>query len=262
MTKIYLYRVKAVAMKKERFAAIAKELGIKSKFVETEDALAVHDSARALAYAQPSAKFAGLLFYSDQSLGTANDIKKPIDQKSAKVWTDNFMERFDLLPKKTEDERINLRYETLSDQTEAVVFDGKERTKKKIKTEVRSKITLNDIPVEGPRSKVRMIFKDQEKPVMIHLGMWESIEIYEERELIREHDVYTIVKEKLAQRQKNEINYDIIDIKLAYYADEFKGGPDLLVPYYFVEIEYEDKKAREKGITQGARQIFPVPAYR
>lgn len=262
MTKIYLYRVKAAAMKKEKFTAMAKELGIKSRFVETEDALAIHDSARALAYAQPTAKFAGLLFYSDQSQGIAHEIKKPIDQKSAKQWSDTFMERFDLLPKKMEDERITLRFETLIDQTEAVVFDGKERTKKKIKTEVRSQITLNDIPVEGPRSKVRMIFKEQEKPVMIHLGMWEKIEIYEERELIREHDVYTIVKEKLAQRQKSEINYDIVDIKLAYYADEFKGGPDLLVPYYFVEIEYEDKKARERGITQGARQIFPVPAYR
>lgn len=262
MTKIYLYRVKAATMKKEKFAVIAKELGIKSKFIETEEALATHDSARALAYAQPSAKFAGLLFFSDQSQGTANEIKKPIDQKNAKLWADNFMERFDLLPKKMEDERIKLRYEILSDQTEAVVFDGKERSKKKIKTEIHSKVSLNDIPVEGPRSKVRMIFKEQEKPIMIHLGTWESIEIYEERELIREHDVYTIVKEKLAQREKNEINYDIVDIKLAYYADEFKGGPDLLVPYYFVEIEYEDKKGRKMGITQGSRQIFPVPAYR
>lgn len=262
MTKIYLYRVKAAAMKKEKFAAIAKELGIKSKFIETEDALAIHDTARALAYAQPSAKFAGLLFFSDQLQATAGDVKKPIDPKSAKAWTDNFMERFDLLPGKIGDERIKLRYETLSDQTEAVIFDGKERTKKKIKTEVRSQMSLNDIPVEGPRSKVRMIFKELDRPIMIHLGMWESIEIYEERELIREHDVYTIVKEKLAQRQKNEINYDIVDIKLAYYADEFKGGPDLLIPYYFVEIEYEDKKGREMGIAQGARQIFPVPAYR
>ena len=229
---------------------------------ETDEAIAVRDSARALAYAQPTARFAGLLFYTDQSKGTAEDVKKLTDKKSAKRWADSFLERFDLLPQKIKDERIKLHFETTSDQTEAVIFDGKKRSKKKIKTEISSKTTLNDIPVEGPRSKVRMIFKGQEKPIMMHLGMWENIEVFEERELIRKHDVFTVIKEKLAERQKSEINYDIVDIKLAYYADEFKGGPDLLVPYYFVEIEYEDKKAREMGITEGAKQIFPVPAYR
>ena len=208
------------------------------------------------------AKFAGLLFYADQSKGVAEDVKKLTDKKSAKRWADSFLERFDLLPQKIKDERIKLHFETSSYQTEAVTFDGKERSKKKTKTEINSETTLNDILVEGPRSKVRMIFKDQEKPIMMHLGMWEKIEVFEERELIREHDVFTIIKEKLAQRQKDGKNYDIVDLRLAYYADEFRGGPDLLVPYYFVEVEYEDKKARELGITEGARQIFPVPAYR
>lgn len=262
MTNIYIYRLKPEKMKSDKLAKIAKDLGIKNKLAETDEAIVVHDSTRALAYAQPTARFAGLLFYTDQSQGIAEDVKKLTDKKSAKQWADSFMERFDLLPQKIKDERINLHFETTCDQTEAVVFDGKERRKKKIKTEVGSKMTLNDIPVEGPRSKIRMIFKDQEKPIMMHLGMWENVEIFEERELIREHDVFTIVKEKLEQRQKSEINYGIVSIKLAYYADEFKGGPDLLVPYYFVEIEYEDKKAREMGIEDGAKQIFTVPAYR
>ena len=262
MKKIFLYRLKQEKMKSEKFSDIAQDFRIKNKLVKTDEAIAVQDGIRALVYAQPGAKFAGLLFYTDQSKGTAEDVKKLIDKKSAKHWADSFLERFDLLPQKIKDERIKMHFEIISDQTEAVVFDGKERRKKKIKTEISSKITLNDIPVEGPRSKVRMIFKDQEEPIMMHIGMWENIEVFEERELIREHDVYTIVKEKLAQRQKGGRNYDIVDIRLAYYADEFRGGPDLLVPYYFVEVEYEDKKARELGITEGIRQIFPIPAYR
>lgn len=262
MTKIFLYRLKHEKMKREKFTKIAQDLGMEIKPVETDEAIAAHDSTRALAYAQPGAKFAGLLFYTDQSKGVAEDIIKLTDEKRAKRWADSFLERFDLLPRKIRDERIKLHFETSNYQTKAVTFDGKERSKKKIKTEISSKTTLNDILVEGPRSKVRMIFKDQEKPIMMHLGMWENIEVFEERELIRKHDVFTIVKEKLAHRQKCGINYDIVDIRLAYYADEFRGGPDLLVPYYFVEVEYEDKKARELGITEGARQIFPVPAYR
>jgi len=262
MTKIFLYRLKHEKMKREKFTKIAQDLGMEIKPVETDEAIAAHDSTRALAYAQPGAKFAGLLFYTDQSKGVAEDVIKLTDEKSAKRWADSFLERFDLLPRKIKDERIKLHFETSSYQTKAVTFDGKERSKKKIKTEISSKTTLNDILVDGPRSKVRMIFKDQEKPIMMHLGMWENIEVFEERELIRKHDVFTIIKEKLAHRQKCGINYDIVDIRLAYYADEFRGGPDLLVPYYFVEVEYEDKKARELGITEGARQIFPVPAYR
>lgn len=262
MKKIFLYRLKQEKMKREKFSKIARDLKIKDKLVKTDEAIAIQDGIRTLVYAQPGAKFAGLLFYTDQSKGIAEDVKKIIDKKSAKHWADHFLERFDLLPQKIEDDRIKLHFETTSYQIEAVVFNGKERSKKKIKTEIDSIITINNIPVEGPRSKIRMIFKDQEKPIMMHLGMWESIEVYEERELIREHDVYTVLKEKLAERQKDARNYDIVDIKLAYYADEFKGGPDLLIPYYFVEVEYEDKKAKELGITEGIRQIFPVPAYR
>jgi hypothetical protein len=262
MAKIFLFRLKQEKMTREKFTEIAQDLGMKVEPVETEEAIAAHDSTSALAYAQPGAKFAGLLFYTDQSTGVAEDVKKLLDEKSAKRWADSFLERFNLNSRKIEDERIKLLFETSSYQTQAITFDGKERSKTNIKTEISSKTTLNDIPVEGPRSKVRMIFKDQEKPIMMHLGLWENIEVFEERELIREHDVYTVVKEKLINRHKGGKNFDIIDIILAYYADEFRGGPDILAPYYFVEVEYEDKKAREQGISDGPRQIFTVPAYR
>ncbi|MBN2686615.1 MAG: hypothetical protein JXR85_00420 [Deltaproteobacteria bacterium] len=262
MATIFLYRQKNERMKAGKFAEIAKDMGIENRPVETAEALAVHDGKRALAYAQPGARFGGLLFYSDQTKNQAEDVKKLLDEKSAKRWTDGFLKRFDLSPREVKDDRIKVNVETLSYVTEAVVFDGKERKRKKIKTETGSKILLNDILVDGPRSSIRMVFKDRETPIMMHCGIWENIEVYEERELIREHDVFTVIKEKLAQRQKGEINYDISDIRLAYYAGEYSGGPDLLIPYYFVDIEYEDKKAREMGIAEGIKQIVSVPAYR
>lgn len=262
MATIFLYRQKNESMKAEKFAEIAKEMGVENRTVGTEDALAVHDGKRALVYAQPGARFGGLLFYTDQTKNQAEDVKILLDEKNAKRWTDGFLKRFDLLPREVKDDRIKVSFETSSYTTEAVVFDGKERKRKKVKTETGSKIHLNDILVDGPRSSIRMVFKDRETPIMIHCGIWKSIEVYEERELIREHDVFTVVREKLAQRQKGEINYDISNIRLAYYAGEYSGGPDLLIPYYFVDIEYEDRKAREVGIAEGIKQILSVPAYR
>jgi hypothetical protein len=81
-----------------------------------------------------------------------------------------------------------------------------------------------------------------------------------------------VVREKLVQRQsyKNKtierygyLAYcNIISTRLAYFANEYAGGSDLLAPYYFVEVEFEDPKAKQNEIAQGPRQIFWLPAYR
>ena len=115
---------------------------------------------------------------------------------------------------------------------------------------------LNDISVVGSRAKVRIVFKDQEKPIFIYRGLWEGIEVYEEKELIRSHDIVKALKEKLADRRKFRAYYEIISMKLAYFADEYSGGPDLLTPFYFIEIEYEDVNAKKSGITQGLDRFF------
>jgi hypothetical protein len=53
----------------------------------------------------------------------------------------------------------------------------------------------------------------------------------------------------------------VVDVRLAYFATEYHGGPDLLSPYYFVEVEYEDRTAQERQ-AQGPRQMLWLPAYR
>lgn len=262
MSNIYLYKTRAAHATADSFMKIARKLGIDGKSIETDEALAVNDKKRALLYGQPCSKYAGLLFFTDQSKSLGEVSEKSLSEKRAKRWADEFLKEFDLIPRKTDDRRIKLSFATSSYQADAVVFDGKERTKAKVKTEVASKISLGDIPVTGPRAKVRMGFKEDEKPVMIHCGLWEEIEVYEEKELVREHDIVKTVKEKLAKRSNCKAVTAIVDVKLAYFAGEFAGGPDLLAPYYFIDVEFEDKDGREQGIEQGPRQLIWLPAYR
>ncbi len=262
MSSIFLYKMQTESMKADKFAEIGRHFEIKGELVETEEALAIHDSEHALAYAQPRGRFAGLLFYVDQSRGQAEPVDKVIDCKSAERWAVDFLDKFSLSPKKAEDEKIQLSFEIYTYEDQSVSYDGKERRRLNLKTEIGSKIEINGIPVLGPRATVRMVFKDQAKPISIHRGLWENIEVYEERELVREHDVYTTVKEKLAQRRDCRVYYDVVDCKMAYFAQEFCGGPDILAPFYFLEIEYETANAERKGIIQGPRQILMIPAYR
>jgi hypothetical protein len=86
--------------------------------------------------------------------------------------------------------------------------------------------------------------------------------VFEERELVPERDVAGALEERLAGRKGPKSANKVVDVKLAYWADEFKGGPDLLVPYYFIDVEFEDPAGREAGIEEGPKQVFRVPAYR
>ncbi len=262
MSEVFIYKTKSQQLKPEQFTKIARNLGIRKKLVQTDEALAVHDSDCALVYGQPGSKFGGVLFFTDQSKSMGEMTEKLPDSKKVKRWADEFLNEFKLIPEKSKDRTIRFNLSTMGTQTHAITFDGKERKKKKIKTEIKSKITLNDVAVVGPRAKVRMVFNDPKRPLMIHCGLWKHIEVFEKRELVREHDIIKVIKEKLARREERKVCYDVVDIKLAYFAREFEGGPDLLAPYYFIEIEFEDEKGRESGISQGPKQIFWLPAYR
>ena len=262
MSQIFLYKTRAQRMEKKNFSKMAEMLKLSKKLAETEEALLAHDGVRTLVYGQPCATMAGVLFYTDQERSLGEIPEKTLDVKRAKKWSDEFLKDFNLLPQKSDDERISLKFETVAYATEAVTFDGKKRERVKVNTEIASRITLNDIPVIGPRAKVRMAFKELEKPVMIHCGLWERMEIHEEKEKLREHDVVRTVKERLDKRRCDKIFYDIRDVRLAYFAREFSGGPDILAPYYFIEIEFADDNGEKSRKTQGPRQIFHIPAFR
>lgn len=269
-SKILIFKKSTSRLKTELFQKMAETLQIKGKIAETENAMAINDSNRIIVYAQPFAKFAGLLFYVDQSKGIADPIEKIQDSRKAKRWADMFMRKFSLLPSEPKDERIKLAFNLSSTQTDSIVFDGKERKKIRAKIEIKSEIKLNDIPVVGPRAKTRMIFKDQEKPLLIHNCLWNKLEVYDERDCVGTNEVVKTIKEKLMQRRstkenmgaRSSVQYEVVSTRLAYFANEYAGGPDLLAPYYFIEVEFEDPQAKKNGIEQGPKQMFWVPAYR
>ena len=46
----------------------------------------------------------------------------------------------------------------------------------------------------------------------------------------------------------------MLSMRLAYFAGEYAGGADLLLPYYFAEVEFRNPKDRERKL-QGPRQL-------
>ncbi|WP_298273527.1 hypothetical protein [Geobacter sp.] len=259
---IFLYKRTTKRLTPDIFTKLAASLNLKGKAAETDEALFIGDGTRSLAFARPCATFAGLLFFADQSVSWGECAEKPVSETRARSWAGELLKKFDLAPKGG-DERIRLDFDLEAFQTEAVVFNGKERRLVKAKTDVMSKIALNGVPVVGPRGKVRMIFKETERPVMMHVGLWEGLDVFEERELVREHDVLRAVREGLARRDEcGKRPYDIRDVRLVYFADEYRGGPDLLAPEYHVEVEFRDPRRTEKEQIQGPRQVVRLPAYR
>ena len=66
MDEIPVFRIHTERIKKAKFEGIADYLGLRGKPVVTEDALFLQDRQRALAYAMPGSRFAGLLFFTEK----------------------------------------------------------------------------------------------------------------------------------------------------------------------------------------------------
>ena len=260
---ILLFKRKTQQLGAKQIAALARHLRIDGKTMGTDEALCAHDGTRTLAYAQPCTPLAGLLFFADQTTAWGEARGKTVSAKRAQAWSERLLKEFELLPRPTDDERIRFDFALAAQETDAVVFDGKERRRVKAKTDVSSTITLNDVPVVGPRAKVRLVFKEAEAPVMMHIGLWESLTVHEERERVREHDVARTIAERLTQRRHcDEKRYRLCDMRLVYMAETFRGAPDLLVPEYHVEIELTDTRHDGQNPPIAPRQVVRLPAFR
>lgn len=236
----------------DTFGALARHLRVEARPAALDDALCCSDGARSLAYAQPCTPFGGLLFFADQSIAWGEAVGKVLDPKRAQAWAMALLEKFELLPAPSGDRDIRVAFELEATATEAMVFDGHERRRMKTKTDVTSRTTVNGIPVVGPRAKARMLFKDTESPVMLHVAMWESLLVHEERARLPEDQVARAVDDTLRQLYAGHPPaYRVRGQRLVYQADEFRGAPDLLAPEYLVEIETAD-----------ARRVVRVPASR
>ena len=98
---------------------------------------------------------------------------------------------------------------------------------------------------------------------MVHAGFWERLSRHDERELVSEHDVASAIRARLADRRNCQARTaKLVDLRLVYWAEEFTGGPDLLVPWYFGEVELTDPQYTGKDPIQGPRQVVRIPAFR
>jgi hypothetical protein len=260
---IHLFKRRTRSFDAKQFEGLARHLGIKGKSQNSDEALLHNGDARTLAYAQPCSRFAGLLFFVDQSVAWGEASGKVLSAKRAQAWSEELLDKFELRPRRPEDDRIRFEFGLEARETEAVVFDGKERRRVKAKTDVVSQATLNGIPVVGPRAKARLVFKEDALPVMAHIGLWDSLTVHEERERVREHDVARVIGERLSERNRCEGKaYRLCDLRLVYMADEFHGGPDLLSPEYLVEIELQDPRHGGENAPIPPRQVLRIPAWR
>jgi hypothetical protein len=261
MATVTLYRMHHEAPSLDAFQKVARALGVAGDAKESPEGTALAGDGGVLAHAAPCTRMGGVLFYVDPNASLAEPAKRPVDPAAAKKWADAFLESNGLLPKPTDGPRAEI--EISAALTEAVVFDGKERTRVPAKTDVTSRITLDGISVVGPRAKVRMVFKDDKRPVFLHRGLWNALEPYEDRELIREHDAARTVDGLLANRKDcGDVSHALGEVRLAYFAREFAGAPDLLAPYYFVDVEFKNVDSKAAGEVQGPRQTIWFPAYR
>jgi hypothetical protein len=263
MSKIRIFRQRVKRLDAKRFTAIGRDLGATGEVVETEEAIAmIGKEGKTLAYAQPGARFAGLLFYTDQSQNLGEVADRLTGKKRAEEWTRKFLEGHDLLPKLSSkgDAKAEIAFEVRT--PDAYVYDGRERKAVATRLEVAAKLALDGLPVTGPRGKLRLSFKADETPVAVHRGVWQDLEVFEEREAVSEDEGVKTAVSRLEARGTRGRLFRLVSAKRAYWAREYEGGADLLEPHYFVEVEFEDREARKHGIEQGPRQVFVVPASR
>jgi len=167
--------------------------------------------------------------------------------------------RFQLGLSESKNDQIKVSFSISARRTESAIEEGKEIKQVPVKTDVVSAIRVNGYYVTGPRAKLRMVFKNAKSPAWIHYGLWEKLEIFETRPILTEDHAYRKISDQLSRRGETSRTWRLINNRLAYFADEFRGGPDLLLPYYFAEIEFRGPKDSEQT-RQGSRQIMQIPA--
>jgi hypothetical protein len=261
MATISLFRMTAPQLDRDVLRGVAKALRLDDNVTTSEDAAAVHDDERVLVRGGSCAKFAGVLLYLNHRSALGEVHEKPIDPKRADRWLEDFLEKHALGPGKV-DGPAKLELLPWSRVTEAVVFDGKERRRVPARTDAGIRFRLNGLTVSGPRTRIRAVFGRDELPLMLHVAVWERLEHYADAELVRAHDVVAALERSVRGRTDCNLTVRIQNVRLVYSAsEEFQGRPDLLAPYYLIEVQspYRGAKAPTEDLP---RQLLRLPAWR
>jgi hypothetical protein len=263
MATIPLFRMEAPSLDRGRVRSLAESLRLRGTPLESADAAGQHDDERVLVQAGPCARLAGALLYVHHAASLGAVHGRPLAPERAARWLDAFLTRQELRPQPPAGESGRLELSPWSRVSEAVVFDGRERRRVPARTEAGVRIALNGVPVSGPRTRIRAVFAEDELPILLHVAAWERLEIHAEAELIREHDAIAALERSLRGRTDCDQVFQVHGIRLVYAAtEEYRGSPDLLAPYYLIEIAVRPRKDHQPETSIAPRRLLRVPAWR
>jgi hypothetical protein len=246
-------------MKVDLFRTIAQDLRLDGELTQGDGGMVLHNKRQILTWSQPNAKFGGLLFYVDRDLSLAEPAKELPSVDSIKRYMNGFLERSSLMPIHGKHD-VSVKLEAKVTQAMMETAEKGEVERVPMRVDVFSHIQLDGLPVVGPRAKVRAAFGDAETPQFLHAGLWKTVEVYRTGELIPRERLLKIIDERAMGREK-KIELRVHDITLAYWAREYRGGADILEPYYFVEIEHLESDQRLGEKDSGPRQVLEFLAY-
>ncbi|NUU19390.1 hypothetical protein HP550_19250 [Cellulomonas humilata] len=263
MTTISVARVRPAALDDERLRALAEAFRVDGDVVRTEEAYAVVGKEATLVHGGPGNRLAGVTTLVDLARGVAatdpeKDPAEPLPADKAVSVASELTERYGLGPAVARIDGVRLESSIDAIVTHAVRFDGKERTRFAVKTDVRARVTLDGIPVTGPRAGVNATFLDDDRPLRLMATTWDAVELYREAELVEEGEVLERVLEAARHRAGRTEKLSVVSSVLAYWAAPYEGGADLLEPSWFVELGHPSD---EYG-NDGPKQLVRVPATR
>ena len=264
MTTISVARVRPAALDDDRLRALAETFRLDGDVVRTEEAFALVGKEATLVHGGPGNRLAGVTTLVDTVRGVAaadpeKDHPEPLPADKALGITAELTERFGLGPTVARFDGVRLESSIDATVVQAVRFDGKERTRFAVKTDVRSKVTLDGIPVTGPRAGVSATFLDDDRPLRLIATTWDAVELDHEAELVEEGEALERVLEAARHRKERRgTDLTVVSSVLAYWAAPYEGGADLLTPSWFIELAHP---ADEHG-NDGPKQLVRVAATR
>lgn len=259
MSNVNIFRYRPQYMKADLFRTIAHDLRLDGEFAQGDEGMVLHNKRQILTWSQPNAKFGGVLFYVDRARSLAEPAKKLPGVDSIKKYMNGFLERSRLMPIRGKHD-VSVKLEAKVTEAMMVAREKDEVARMPMRVDVSSRIQLDDLPVMGPRAKVRAAFGDGETPQFLHVGLWETVDVHKTGELIPRDRLRKIIDDRVKRRER-KIELRVRDITLAYWAREYRGGADVLEPYYFVEIEHLEPDQRKDEEGSGPRQVLQFLAY-
>ncbi|ROS27935.1 hypothetical protein [Cellulomonas sp. PhB150] len=258
MTTMTVARVRPTTLDDERIHALAETISLRGEVLRTDEAVALVGPDGAVVHGQPGNRMGGLTNLVDNRRGIADlppetDQRRLIPAEKAAAIVAELTETLRLGPTTAGGLKLDVRVDARV--TQGVTFDGKERRSFDAKTDVRTRVHLDGVPLSGPRAGVAATFLDDASPVLLAVTTWDAVEAFDEVEVLEKDEVVENLL-AAAKGRRRATPVEVVSASLAYWAGPYEGGADLLEPVWFVEVAH----APAKGEEAGPRQLVKVAA--